>query len=102
MDESKKAIVSLKQAVWEGAILDLVLLAIASTIMDDGVVTGPLLFLIIAHWVFNVAVLLSPKARNLRAEKDFIRFGIFPLILVTFVARCILGFLGVEIFDFLL
>lgn len=96
MDESKKTIVSLKQAAWEGAILDLVLLAIASTIMDGGFIASIMLFIVIAHWIFNVAVLVSPKARSSRAGKDFIRFGTFPLMLVTFMARGILIFLGVS------
>lgn len=96
MAESEKVALSLKQAIWEGILLDLLLLVtIVGTIIDDGVITGPLLFLTITHWIFNAAVLVSPKARNSRPGKDFIRFGIFPLIFVTFVIRGILSFLGI-------
>ena len=95
MAEGEKAVVSLKQAVWEGVLLDFLILAMTSTIMDCGFIFSITIFLVIAHWVGNVAVLRSKKGRQSKAGKDFIRFGIFPLILVTFVARCILGFMGI-------
>lgn len=95
MAECKKAVISLKQAIWEGVILNFILFAIASTIMDGGFIFILMIFITIAHWILNAAVLVSPKARNSRVGKDFIRFGIFPLMLVTFVARGILVFLGV-------
>ena len=96
MAETKKTVVSLKEAIWTGVILDFVLLAISSIIMDGGFIFILMVFITIAHWIFNAAVLVSPKARNSRAGKDFIRFGIFPLTLVTFSARGILIFLGVD------
>ena len=96
MDESKKTIVSLKEAVYTGIILDFLILAFTSIIMDGGFIFSITIFLVIAHWIGNTAILFSKKGRQSKAGKDFIRFGIFPLILVTFVARCILGFLGIR------
>jgi len=93
--ESKKTVVSLKGAIWDGFILDLFLLFLANIIIGS-IIGIIMLFIVIAHWIFNAAVLVSPKARNSRAGKDFIRFGIFPLMLVTFVMRYILIILGVD------
>ena len=95
MAESRKAVVSLKQAIWEGVLLDFLLFFSSGTIMG-GVITGVMLFIVVTHWIFNATILISPKVRNSRAGKDFIRFGIFPLMLVTFVIRGILIFLGVD------
>ncbi len=95
MDECKKAVVSLKQTTWEGILLDLLLFVLSSTIMDGGLIAIIMLFLIIAHWILSSAVLISQKARNSRAGKDFIRFGLFPLIFVTFIVRVILSFIGI-------
>lgn len=94
--ENEKTVVSLKQAIWEGIILDLLLFLISGTIMDGGHIASIMLFVVIAHWILNAAVLFSKQAKHSKAGKDFIRFGIFPLMLVTFVVRGILIFLGVS------
>jgi hypothetical protein len=90
-NKTEKAAVSLKEAIITGTVIDLLLLVLASMIM--GCI---MLFIVVAHWIFNAAILISPKARNSRAGKDFIRFAIFPLILVTFMVRGILILLGVD------
>lgn len=89
--KTEKAAVSLKEAIITGTVIDLLLLVLTGMIMGH-----IMLFIVVAHWIFNGAILISPKARDSRTGKDFIRFGIFPLILVTFVVRGILIFLGVD------
>ncbi len=97
MPAREKAVLSLKEAIYTGVILDLLFLVFSSIILDGGVLFMITAFLTIAHWILNVAILISKKARNSRAGKDFIRFGLFPLIFVTFVVRILLGFLGIGI-----
>jgi hypothetical protein len=90
-----KSVVSLGEAVITGVILDFLILLIAGTIMDGGFIASLTLFIVIGHWALNGAILFSKKARQSRAGKDFIRFGIFPLIFITFVSRLLLALLGI-------
>jgi len=95
MAKSEKAVVSLKEAIYTGVILDMLFLAFSATIMDEGVLLMITACLTIAHWTLNAAILFSKKTRNSRVGKDFIRFGLLPLIFVAFVFRSLLGLLGI-------
>ena len=91
----KKPTMSIKQSVFEGVLLDFLLLAIASTIMDSGHLFSILFFLFIAHWACNGVVLSVQKYRQSRTGKDIIRFGLFPLMLIAFLLRGLLALLGI-------
>lgn len=88
--------VNLKEAVVTGVILDFLLLAFSSIILDGGVLFSITLCLIATHWAVNFAVLLSKQAKQSPRWRDFIRFGLLGLILLALAVGVLLGLLGVE------
>jgi hypothetical protein len=101
MDEQSRPVVSLKGAVRDGVLLDLVLLFIFASILDDGTMGIVALFSTVAHWAVNSVVLLSRKARQLPWWRDFIRFGLLVLIVVALTIRCLLESMGVDFSKFI-
>ena len=89
--------VTIKGAFWDGILLDLLILVIASTIMDGGETAMRCTFLVIAHLMFSVWLVLHKKRNLSRYELDFIRFGILLLIVIAIITRSVLVFLGLTI-----
>ena len=95
MTKQEKTIVSLKEALITGGVLDLVALAVASTIMDCGEIFMRVFFLAVAHLIFSVWLVLHYKDTLGEYGRDFIRFGIVIVGVVAFIARFFMGlFLG--------
>ena len=95
MVEQNESMVSLKDAVITGVVLDLLLLGVASTVLDGGSLLIITSFLVIAHWAGNAAVLTSKRAKQSWIGRDFIRFGLLLLSLLTLIMRVLLAAIGV-------
>jgi hypothetical protein len=95
METKKRQTVSLKEAILTGLVLDVIFLVFSSTIMDGGFIFLIVAILVIAQWIGNASILLSQKARQSNVGKDFIRFGILPLVCITFLVRGVLATIGV-------
>ena len=88
----EKTIVSLKEALTTGLVLDFILLAIAGTIIDGGEIAMRTLFLVVAHLIFSVWLALRYKDNLGVYGRNFIRFGIFILIAAAVVGRFVVCF----------
>ena len=87
MTKREKAIVSLKEAIITGVVLDFILLAIAGTIMDGGEIAMRTFFLIVAHLIFSVWLTLRYKDNLGVYGRNFVRFGIFIVGVAAIVVR---------------
>lgn len=65
--------VTLKGAFYSGILLDVLIFAMANTIMDCGTTAMRSFFLILAHLVFSIWLALRKKSNLSRNELDFIR-----------------------------
>lgn len=92
MPKREKTIISLKEALITGVVLDFIVLLIASTIMDGGEIMMRTFFLAVAHLILSVWLALRYKNDLGVYGRDFIRFGIFILIVAAIVARLVVGF----------
>jgi len=84
--------VSLKEAFTTGILLDAFLLAIAGTIMDLGTIAMRIAFLVLAHLILSSWLVLRYKCNLGEHGRDFIRIGLFVLIVIAFVGRTAMGF----------
>lgn len=84
--------VNLKEAFTTGILLDILLLAISGTIMDLGTIAMRTAFLVLAHWILSVWLVLRYRDNLGEHGRDFIRFGLLLLIVIAFVARSAMGF----------
>ena len=86
--------VSLREALATGAVLDLVLLGFAGTVLDGGVVLALALCLAAGHWAGAAMVILRRPRAMTSLDAAFVRFGLLALIVaavgVGFVASLIL------------
>ena len=89
MDKHKK-IVSLKEAIVTGLILDCILLGIASTVMDGGRLFRFALFIAGGCWVCNGLILIFKQFRCSKFGRDFIRFGYLIIIAILILIGGIL------------
>jgi len=87
----EKTIVSLKEAIITGIVLDFILLAIAGTIMDGGEIAMRTFFLVVAHLIFSAWLTLRYKDNLGGYGRDFIRFGIFIVIFVAIVVKFVIA-----------
>ena len=87
----EKTIVSLKEALITGVVLDFILLAIAGTIMDGGEIAMRVFFLVVAHLIFSVWLAFRYKDNLGVYGRNFIRFGIFIVGVVGFVVRFVIA-----------
>ena len=87
---ASEKLISLKEAIVTGVVLDFILLGIASTIMDGGMMFGIALSIAIGHWVGNGVVLLRRRSRCSTLDRNFIRFGFFAIIPLAVVVGIVL------------
>ncbi|MCX5636954.1 MAG: hypothetical protein NTX52_04575 [Planctomycetota bacterium] len=92
INEQDKPTVSLREAIITGIVLDVILLGIASTVMDCGVVSYLTLCATAGHWAGNILIIVRRKSRLTRIDKDFIRFGLLALIVLAFVINLLLNY----------
>jgi len=95
MGNEKQAKISLKQALIDGALVDIVLFLASLTVLDGGILSSITFFSIIAHQSASIYWALRSKGKVSESGISFIRAGTLLLVLIAIVG----GFLTAFVFE---
>lgn len=97
-NKSQAKEITLKQALFEGALVDMFLYLVSLTVMDGGILSSITFFSIIAHQSASIYWALRSKGKVSESGKSFIRVGALLLVLIAIIGR-ILMFLVFELMN---
>jgi hypothetical protein len=83
--------ITLKQALFDGVVVDLFLLIFSSLIMDCGVSFCITFFSVVAHQLLNIYWACRSKGKVSELWMAFIRFGGLGLIVVAWLLRLLVA-----------
>lgn len=94
MDTLNKPLVGLKEALVTGAIIDFLLLLLASLILDGGVIFCATFCSVAGHWIGIIVIILRRRLSLTRYDGDFIRFGTLGLAVIALSAAYCIGYVS--------